>query len=108
MPTYNFQCERCGRIIEKNCSMSKKRKTLRCKCGGTAYTMINIPSIRILNPTSDATYLNGGRNVRKISGNGIGGIQVECPISVLKEDLGGVAKALNFAIDRFALNFLMV
>jgi hypothetical protein len=60
----------------------------------------------VLNPKSDDTYLNGGRNINIFHGNGIGAIQIECPIPVLKRDLNGVAMAIADAIENFKYNYL--
>lgn len=56
----------------------------------------------IMTPKNDKYYLNGGRDIREFSGDGIGALQIECPISVLKKDLNGVAIALVKSIDIFS------
>lgn len=60
----------------------------------------------VLIPDKDENYLNGGYNIKKHSGNGIGAIQIECPIPVLKKDLDGVAQAIANGILIFQERFL--
>ena len=62
---------------------------------------------KVLTPKDDKSYLNGGRNIREFKGEGIGSLQIECPISILKKDLDGVALALVKSIDIFSEQFLM-
>jgi hypothetical protein len=60
----------------------------------------------VLVPKEEAKYLNGGRNIREFHGKGIGAIQVECPIPILKKDLDRVARALANSIISFRQAFL--
>ncbi len=62
---------------------------------------------KVLVPEKEEQYLNGGYNIHKYHGNGIGAIQIECPIPVLKNDLDGVIKALINAINSFERRFLL-
>lgn len=61
---------------------------------------------KVLSPKSDDTYLNGGRNINKYSKNGIGTIQIECPIPVLKKDLNNIALVITEAIENFKYNLM--
>jgi hypothetical protein len=56
-------------------------------------------------PTKNEVYFNGGRNIEVYSGNGIGAIQIECPVSILKDDLDWVAFALAESIAKFQRGF---
>lgn len=57
-------------------------------------------------PQDDADYLNGGYNIIKNHGRGIGALQIECPVSVLATDLDKVARTLVNAIDNFSERFV--
>lgn len=57
-------------------------------------------------PNKRDVFFNGGYNIEYNSGNGIGAIQIECPVSVLKTDLDRVAKTLYFGIEMFIQKFL--
>jgi hypothetical protein len=57
-------------------------------------------------PKSDKEFLNGGYNVKIHHGKGIGSFQIECPISILKQDLEGVAQAITNGILVFQERFL--
>lgn len=61
---------------------------------------------KVLYPQGDEEYFNGGRDIETFSGNGLGGIQVEVPVSVLKKDLDGVAICLYNAIEIFRERFV--
>src|SRR6185436_11995795 len=61
---------------------------------------------KVLIPENEAKFLNGGRNILQYSGEGIGAIQVECPIPVLKYDLEGAAIALANSIEIFRQGIL--
>jgi hypothetical protein len=61
---------------------------------------------KVLLPKNDSDYLNGGRDIKEHTGKGIGSMQIECPISVLKKDFDGVAKALIDSINIFTNKFL--
>ena len=61
---------------------------------------------KVLLPKNDKYYLNGGRDIQQFHGEGIGALQIECPISVLRNDLDGVATALVNAIEVFSNKFL--
>lgn len=61
---------------------------------------------KVLVPTSEAGYLNGGRNIRKFKSNQIAAVQIECPMSVLEHDLDRVAMVLAIAIKSFKRKFL--
>ena len=61
----------------------------------------------VLTPKDDDIYFNGGRDIEHFSGNGLGAIQIECPTSVLKKDLNGVAIALKHAILTFREWFIV-
>lgn len=56
-------------------------------------------------PTGNEVYFNGGRNIEVYSGFGIGAIQIECPVSILKKDLNGVADFLFDQISLFTRKF---
>lgn len=60
----------------------------------------------VLIPSTDQEYLSGGRNIRVYSGGGIGSIQIECPISILNDNLSNVALVLNDAIEIFNERFV--
>lgn len=62
---------------------------------------------KITIPKNDRGFLNGGRNIKEYSGNGIGALQLECPISVLKYDLDDVAKSIVESINIFSKKFLI-
>ena len=57
-------------------------------------------------PKGSEVYFNGGRNVETYNGNGIGAIQIECPISALQDNLGAVATAITKSIDVFMKEFV--
>lgn len=61
---------------------------------------------KVLIPKNDKDYLNGGRNIKEFHGDGIGAMQIECPISVLRNDLDKVANCLVYGINRFKEKFL--
>lgn len=61
---------------------------------------------RVLVPEAEDKYLNGGRNIKAYSGGGIGAMQIECPIPVLKSDLEEVAMTIVEGIERFQEKFL--
>lgn len=69
-------------------------------------TSLEKNGFKVLVPTNDKHYLNGGRNVETFSGEGIGGIQIECPISVMKRDLNSVIDTLEMSIEIFMEKFL--
>lgn len=71
-------------------------------------TCIEFGGYKVLNPTDDKHYLNGGWNIEKNHGKGIGAVQIECPISVLKLDIDNIAKTLINAIEIFKERFLDV
>lgn len=52
-------------------------------------------------PVGDEGYYNGGRNITEYNGNGLAAIQIECPISVLKNNQNLVANAVHHAIQYF-------
>jgi hypothetical protein len=56
-------------------------------------------------PTKNEQYFNGGRNIEVYSGNGIGSVQIECPVSILKYELDAVAFALSESIIKFQEKF---
>ncbi len=82
-----------------------KEKNLCFGYNSVPYTLESF-GYDILVPENDDEYLNGGRNSKVFHGNGIGSIQIECPIPVLKDDLDGVAKALASSINSFRKSFL--
>ena len=61
---------------------------------------------KVFFPRGNETYFNGGRNIEVYSGNGLGSIQIECPVSVLRYDRKNVAKVLSKAIEIFMEEFL--
>ena len=61
---------------------------------------------KTLMPTGNEVYFNGGRNIEVYSGNNVGGIQIETPIYLLKEDLDKISKVLYNAINRFRDYFI--
>lgn len=61
---------------------------------------------KVLIPKNDKAFLNGGRNIMRNHGKGIGALQIECPISILKKDLESVAQALVESINVFSIKFL--
>lgn len=56
-------------------------------------------------PSRDESYFSGGRNVEVYSGSGIGAIQIECPVSIIKYELDWVAFTLAKSIVRFQEKF---
>lgn len=60
----------------------------------------------VIIPINDKSYLSGGRNIRDFSGYGIGAVQVELPISLLKRDFNGLAQALSDSIRLFMERFI--
>jgi len=62
---------------------------------------------KVLVPKSDDDYLNGGYNIKKFDENGIGAIQIECPIPILKYKLDKVAQDLVKIISIFQSKFLV-
>lgn len=98
--------------VRKNKPISSKSTMYGVKRAGyseysTLFGNISFPNILeysgydILVPTSEASYLNGGRNIREFSGNSIGALQIECPISVLRYDLSGVASSIAVVLELF-------
>lgn len=73
---------------------------------GSFVRSLELDGFKVLIPEAENKYLNGGRGIKVFSGNGIGAIQIECPISVLKSNLNGVAISLTAAIERYRENFL--
>jgi hypothetical protein len=59
----------------------------------------------VFSPNGNEGYFNGGRNIEIYSGNGVGAIQIECPISLLKYDLDGVAYCIKDCISTFRDRF---
>lgn len=59
----------------------------------------------VFRPSGDEVYFNGGRNVEVYSGFGVGGIQIECPVSILKNDLESVAYSIKDCITTFRNEF---
>ena len=58
----------------------------------------------VYSPNGNEVYFNGGRGIETFSGNGIGAIQIEVPVSVAKEDFDGCINALYHAIDVFRVS----
>jgi len=65
---------------------------------------------RTLMPRHGEKYFNGGRNIEVYSGNGIGAIQIECPVSFLRTKYARdkVVYAIFFAIQRFRYTFVPI
>jgi len=61
---------------------------------------------KVLFPRGNEEYFNGGDNIRTFSGNGLGAIQIEVPVKVLKKDLNGIAVCLYNAIEKFRKQFV--
>lgn len=80
-------------------------KTL-CFGTGSIIDTLQYRNYKVLIPENDNDYLNGGYNIKKFSGHGIGAIQIECPIPVLKYDLDGIAISLANSIRIFSDSFL--
>ena len=54
MPTYDFECDKCGKIWEEFYkAFSLKPETVACKCGGKAHQKIGATNIR---PDVDGGY----------------------------------------------------
>lgn len=62
----------------------------------------------VLVPEEEAKYLNGGRNIKQWSDYGIGAVQIESPISILKDELEVVAIAICNAIEVIAERYCNV
>lgn len=60
----------------------------------------------ILFPKGGEAYFNGGYNIEKFSGDGLGAIQIEVPVSELKKDLDHIALCLYNAISIFKERFV--
>lgn len=63
---------------------------------------------KVYTPTPGEVYFNGGKNIETYNGKGIGAIQIECPVSILKTDLDNVAKSLYSGILKFVEKFVNV
>lgn len=101
---------------------SKKTKapTTVDSLSGSAYSMLfGVDSINtsltyfgfeIFKPENGTVYFNGGRNVEVYSGNGVGAIQIECPVSLLrtKHQRKLMAMALKYSITNFRNTFASV
>lgn len=55
----------------------------------------------VYNPIGGEAYFNGGYNIETYSGNGVGGIQIEIPVSSAVTDYKETVMALKYAIERF-------
>lgn len=73
---------------------------------GSFINSINSYGYEVLIPFSDKSYLSGGRNIRDFCGYGIGAVQIECPISVMKYDFNGILEAVTNSIRMFRASFL--
>lgn len=62
---------------------------------------------KVLRPDEDNVYFNGGRNIEVFSGEGVGAIQIEVPVSVVKKDFNFTIYALKFAIETFRKHFTL-
>ena len=60
---------------------------------------------KVLFPKGNEEYFNGGRNIEVFSGGGLGSIQIEVPVQVLKRDLTSVAYCLYDSIETFRKEF---
>lgn len=60
----------------------------------------------VYNPVGGEAYFNGGYNIETYSGNGVGGIQIEIPVSAAVNDYRETVKALKYAIERFRNAFI--
>jgi putative FmdB family regulatory protein len=46
MPLYEFQCESCGKTIEKICTFKETQKNLTCtRCEGKMVLLLSTPNI---------------------------------------------------------------
>lgn len=62
--------------------------------------------LKVMKPAVSNIYFNGGRNIEVFSGEGVGAIQIEIPVSVLKTDFNYTIHALKFAIETFRKYFV--
>lgn len=62
--------------------------------------------LKVMTPDVSNIYFNGGRNIDVFSGEGVGAIQIEVPVSVAKSDLNYVVHALKFSIETFRKYFI--
>lgn len=60
----------------------------------------------VYKPVGHEVYFNGGRNIEVYSGNGIGAIQIECPVDVLKTELDRVAESIITGYRVFLLTHM--
>jgi hypothetical protein len=60
---------------------------------------------KVFHPRKGRKYFNGGYNIETFSGDGLGGIQIEVPISVLRRQKYRIASALYKAIKTFNIVF---
>ena len=60
----------------------------------------------IFEPTLGKEYFNGGYNIETSNGNGLGGIQIEIPVSVLRVKREEIIEALYESIIIFKENFI--
>lgn len=61
---------------------------------------------KVFKPKEDETYFDGGYNIETYYGNGINSVQIELPVTVLKDDLANLSKALGTSIARFKQVFI--
>ena len=90
-------------------------KTTLSSLGHSEYEMMfGIHSIRnsllmqgfpVHTPKDDSIYYNGGKSIESFSGHGLGAIQIECPTSIIGENINLCATALTYAIEIFRSAF---
>lgn len=61
---------------------------------------------KVLVPKEEDKYLNGGRNILHYSGDGVGAIQIECPISVIKYNVEDTSIMIVKAIKNFKERYM--
>lgn len=60
----------------------------------------------VYNPIGGETYFNGGYNIETYSGGGVGGIQIEVPVSAAETYYMDTVRALKYSIERFRSAFI--
>lgn len=71
------------------------------------YSSIKGAGFSVLIPEDDKHFLNGGRNIERFHGSGIGSMQIECPISILKYNIPYTSQIISNAIELFSKKYLI-
>ena len=61
---------------------------------------------KVFTPNTRDEFFNGGYTVERYAGEGLGSIQIEVPVSLLKYDLDGAARVLKDSITIFSNKFM--